>query len=72
MKLLTSLTIAIGLACSPAGAQLTNTVPVAAQSNAARSNAAHQAQRDAFVSDLLRKMTTDEKNWAVTPDQCGN
>ncbi|WP_291970658.1 beta-glucosidase BglX [Candidatus Symbiopectobacterium sp.] len=66
MKLLTYLTIAIGMACSSAGAQLTNTVPVsaqsnAAQSNAAQSNAAHQAQRDAFVSDLLRKMTTDEK-----------
>ncbi len=61
MKWLTSLTIAIGLACSPAGAQLTNTAPVAAQSNAAQNNAAHQAQRDAFVSDLLRKMTTDEK-----------
>lgn len=61
MKLLTSLTIAIGLACSPAGAQLTNTAPVAAQSNAAQNNTVHQAQRDAFVSDLLRKMTTDEK-----------
>lgn len=56
MKWLTSLTIAIGLACSPVGAQLMNTAPVAAQNNAA-----HQAQRDVFVSDLLRKMTTDEK-----------
>ncbi|MCV9878222.1 beta-glucosidase BglX [Brenneria izbisi] len=53
MKWLTSLTIAIGLAYTPAFAQETLPVPVSVTPS-------HQ-QRDAFVSDLMEKMTLNEK-----------
>lgn len=53
MKWLTSLTIAIGLACNPAFAQELTSAP-------ASISPSHQ-QRDAFVTDLLKKMTLEEK-----------
>lgn len=53
MKWLTSLTIAIGLACNPAFAQELTPAP-------ASISPSHQ-QRDAFVTDLLKKMTLEEK-----------
>ncbi|RLM29092.1 beta-glucosidase BglX [Brenneria salicis] len=53
MKWLTSLTIAMGLACNPVFAQETPPVPVSVTPS-------HQ-QRDAFVSDLMKKMTLNEK-----------
>ena len=57
MKWFTPLTIAIGLACSATWAQTISTTTAASVA----STATHQSQRDAFVSDLLSKMTTDEK-----------
>ncbi|EHD20960.1 MULTISPECIES: beta-glucosidase BglX [Brenneria] len=53
MKWLTSLTIAVGLACNPLFAQETAFAPPYVTPS-------HQ-QRDAFVSDLIGKMTLNEK-----------
>ncbi|MEC5341069.1 beta-glucosidase BglX [Brenneria populi] len=53
MKWLTSLTIAMGLACNPLFAQEITSAPASV-------TLSHQ-QRDAFVSDLMRKMTLNEK-----------
>ncbi|MEE3650197.1 MULTISPECIES: beta-glucosidase BglX [unclassified Brenneria] len=53
MKWLTSLTIAIGLACSPISAEEILSPPSSVTPS-------HQ-QRDAFVSDLMKKMTLNEK-----------
>ncbi|MDX5627279.1 MULTISPECIES: beta-glucosidase BglX [unclassified Brenneria] len=53
MKWLTSLTMAIGLAVNPVMAQEITSIPTSV-------TASHQ-QRDAFVSDLMRKMTLNEK-----------
>ncbi|PWC16268.1 beta-glucosidase BglX [Brenneria roseae subsp. roseae] len=53
MNWLISLTIAIGLVCNPVFAQNTPFVPVSV-------TLSHQ-QRDAFVSDLMKKMTLNEK-----------
>lgn len=55
MKWLTSLTIAMGIACHPAAAQTTAlTTPPTALT-------ASSQQRDAYVNDLLKKMTLEEK-----------
>ncbi|MCG8154847.1 beta-glucosidase BglX [Brenneria goodwinii] len=53
MKWLTSLTIAIGLACNPVFAQEIASAPLSVTTS-------HQ-QRDAFVTDLINKMTLNEK-----------
>ncbi|WP_409159438.1 beta-glucosidase BglX [Pectobacterium sp. B2J-2] len=53
MKWLTSLTIAIGLACNPAFAQELTSAPASISPS--------YQQRDAFVTDLLKKMTLEEK-----------
>ncbi|KAA9000609.1 beta-glucosidase BglX [Affinibrenneria salicis] len=54
MKWLYSLTMAVGLACHPALAQ--SVAPLAAPTATTP-----QQQRDAYVSDLLKKMTLEEK-----------
>ncbi|QTF08894.1 beta-glucosidase BglX [Brenneria izadpanahii] len=53
MKWFTSLTIAIGLACNPVFAQEIASSPLSVTTS-------HQ-QRDAFVTDLMKKMTLNEK-----------
>ncbi|MFP9230680.1 beta-glucosidase BglX [Pectobacterium cacticida] len=53
MKWLISLTVAIGLACNPLAAQELSPVPTSLSPS--------HSQRDAFVTDLLKKMTLEEK-----------
>ncbi|MEQ9859721.1 beta-glucosidase BglX [Pectobacterium cacticida] len=53
MKWLISLTMAIGLACNPLAAQELSPVPTSLSPS--------HSQRDAFVTDLLKKMTLEEK-----------
>ncbi|MEH0873735.1 beta-glucosidase BglX [Pectobacterium cacticida] len=53
MKWLISLTMAIGLACNPLVAQELSPVPTSLSPS--------HSQRDAFVTDLLKKMTLEEK-----------
>ncbi|UGA52680.1 MULTISPECIES: beta-glucosidase BglX [Dickeya] len=57
MKWFTSLALAVGLACSPLWAQ----TPGSMLQQTAPEAASAQQQRDAFVNDLMKKMTLDEK-----------